>query len=83
MPTDPTVHRFGPFLLDVEDRRLTRDGEPVTLGGRALDVLIALLDAGGRLVTKDQLLDRVWSGLEVEENNLQVQVSALRRALGR
>jgi TolB-like protein len=54
----------------------------VSLGGRALDVLAALTAAAGETVSKNALLDRVWPGLTVEENNLQVQISALRRVLG-
>ena len=55
---------------------------PVALGARAFDVLQALIERRGRLVTKDELLDLVWPGLVVEENNLQQQVSALRKILG-
>ena len=57
-------------------------GRPVKLGGRALDVLCTLAETPGRLVTKRELMDRVWSDLIVEENNLQVQISTLRRVLG-
>ncbi len=73
---------FGRWRLQPARRRLLRDGEPVALGSRAFDVLLALAEARGALVTKDALLARVWPGVVVEENNLQVQVSALRRALG-
>jgi TolB-like protein len=73
--------RFGPFQLDTERRVLTRQGTHVELGSRALDILLTLAEAKGGLVTKNELLDRVWPGLTVEENNLQVHVSALRKAL--
>src|SRR5262250_3351517 len=73
--------RFGPFCLDFERRELLRDDAVVTLGSRAVDVLCALVAANGDLVTKDELMDLVWPGLTVEENNLQVQISALRKAL--
>ncbi len=73
---------FGPFKLDVRKRRLFRNGTAVSLGERALDVLCALVAADGGLVTKSELMAQVWPGLIVEENNLQVQVYALRRALG-
>jgi TolB-like protein len=73
--------RFGGFRFDLGRRELWRDGAPVRLGSRALDVLSALAAAKGNVVTKDELLARVWPGLAVEENNLQVQVSALRKAL--
>jgi TolB-like protein len=73
--------RFGRFRFDLGRRELWCDGAPVRLGSRALDVLSALAAAKGNVVTKDELLARVWPGLVVEENNLQVQVSALRKAL--
>jgi TolB-like protein len=73
--------RFGPFCLDFERRELLRDDAVVALGSRAVDVLCALVAAKGDLVTKDELMDLVWPGLTVEENNLQVQISALRKAL--
>jgi TolB-like protein len=75
--------QFGRFRFDVARRELMRDGAPVKLGGRALDILAALVAAKGGIVSKDELLTRVWPGVTVEENNLQVQVSALRKALDR
>jgi len=72
---------FGRFRLDFKRRVLLRDGSPVPLGGRALDLLCTLAGARGALVTKDVLMEQVWPGLAVEENNIQVQVSALRRVL--
>jgi predicted ATPase/DNA-binding winged helix-turn-helix (wHTH) protein len=74
--------RFGRFELRPDERVLFADGEAVTLGARAFDVLVALTDRPGSLITKDDLLATVWRGLVVEENNLQVQVSALRKVLG-
>lgn len=73
---------IGPFKLDRRSRTLVRDGVPLVLGGRALDVLMVLADAGGETVLKAELLERAWPGVTVEENNLQVQISVLRRALG-
>jgi TolB-like protein len=73
---------FGRWRLLPDARQLLADGEPVPLGSRAFDVLFAPVEARGELVTKDALLNRVWPSTIVEENNLQVQVSALRRALG-
>lgn len=75
-------YRFDGFELDTSERLLYRDGQPVGLGARAIALLTALLGRPGRLVTKAELLDRVWPGLVVEENNLQVQVSAVRKVLG-
>lgn len=72
---------FGRFHLDLARRTLTRDGVPVQLGSRALDILCALALAEGEVVSKDELMARVWPGLVVEENNIQVHVSALRKAL--
>jgi len=77
--------RFGPggrFELRPAEFRLLVDGQPATLGGRALDLLIALAARPCELHTKSELLDIVWPGLVVEENNLRVQVNALRRLLG-
>lgn len=75
-------YRFDGFELDTAERLLYREGHPVGLGARAIALLTVLLGRPGRLVTKAELLDRVWPGLVVEENNLQVQVSALRKVLG-
>jgi predicted ATPase/DNA-binding winged helix-turn-helix (wHTH) protein len=74
--------RFGRFELQAEQRRLLQDGRPLALGARAFDVLSALAGRRDRVVTKAELLDLVWPGLVVEENNLQVQISTLRRLLG-
>jgi DNA-binding winged helix-turn-helix (wHTH) protein len=78
----PATARFGRFLLDAHRHELLADGMPVRIGGRALDVLIVLTAANGDLVTKDELMSRVWPGAVVEENTLQFQISALRKALG-
>lgn len=73
---------FGPFRVARRSRSLTRDGRLVPMGGRAFDVLVVLAAALGETVSKDALLDQAWPGLTVEENNLQVQISALRKTLG-
>jgi TolB-like protein len=73
---------IGPFRLDERNRSLSRAGVPIVLGKRALDVLFVLAQAAGEIVGKQELLDRAWPGLIVEENNLQVQISAVRKALG-
>ena len=72
---------FGQFSLNLRPPGLLRHGEPVKLGNRALDILCVLAAARGDVVSKNQLLDRVWPGLVVEENNLAVHISALRREL--
>ena len=74
--------RFGRFELRPDERVLLADGAPVALGARAFDLLVALAERPGTLITKDDLLATVWQGLVVEENNLQVQVSTLRKILG-
>jgi adenylate cyclase len=80
--TSPVRYRFGRFDLQPGERRLLAGGEPVVVGPRAFDVLIALVERAGELVSKEELLERVWPKLVVEENNLQVQVSSLRKLLG-
>jgi DNA-binding winged helix-turn-helix (wHTH) protein len=75
--------RFGRFELRPASRQLLVDGQGVALGARAFDVLRLLIEHRERIVLKDELLDIVWSGLVVEENNLQVQISTLRKILGR
>jgi TolB-like protein/tetratricopeptide (TPR) repeat protein len=72
---------FGRFRFDPARRELSREGVPVRLGSRALDILAVLASAKGEPVTKDELLAQVWPGRVVEENALQVQVSALRKVL--
>ena len=79
---EPAGFAFGRFVLRRREHLLFLDGMPVELGSRAVEVLLALVEADGALLTKGALLDRVWPDVAVEENNLQVQVSALRRALG-
>jgi len=81
-PESPHILRFGRFELQPPQRRLLADGQTVALGARAFDVLVTLASRAGQLVTKSELLDEVWSGLVVEEANLSVQVSTLRKVLG-
>jgi adenylate cyclase len=73
---------FGRFEVQLDERLLLVDGQQATLGSRAFDVLIALLERRDRVVTKGELLDIAWPGLVVEENNLSVQISSLRKVLG-
>ena len=73
---------FGRFELRPSERVLLAEGTPVVLGARAFDLLVALTERPGSLIMKDDLLSTVWQGLVVEENNLQVQVSTLRKILG-
>src|SRR6516165_5509916 len=73
---------FGRFEVPRRQSQPLVDGKPVELGSRAFDVLLALIDGAGMLVTKSELIERGWPGQAVEENNVQVQIHALRRALG-
>jgi DNA-binding winged helix-turn-helix (wHTH) protein len=74
--------RFGRFSLDSHRRELLANGVPVPIGGRAFDVLFVLIEASGQLVTKDELMERVWPARVVEENSLHFHISTLRKALG-
>src|SRR6516165_635304 len=78
----PDVFAFGPFQLLAARRELLAHGVPVTLGQRAFEILLLLVNRHGQLVTKDELMAEVWPGVVVEENNIQVHVSALRKVLG-
>src|SRR6516164_3835769 len=82
MAASSEVFHFDEFTLDVPERRLLRGTEAVRLPPKAYDVLVALVQQRGRLVTKDELLTRLWPGSFVEEGSLNVYVSALRKALG-
>jgi DNA-binding winged helix-turn-helix (wHTH) protein len=73
---------FGRFRVLLRQRQLLADGLPVELGTRAFDLLLVLLEADGSLASKEELITRVWPGIVVSEENLKVQVSALRKALG-
>src|SRR6187549_3646980 len=81
MATGETFH-FDQFTLEVRERRLLRGGDVVHVAPKAYDVLVALVRQRGHLVTKDELLTRLWPGSFVEEGSLNVCVSALRKALG-
>ncbi len=76
------VLEFGRFQMLLRQRQLIADGVPVKLGTRAFDLLSVLLEADGSLVSKEVLLSRVWPGIHVSEENLKIQISALRKALG-
>ncbi len=76
------AHPSDLFRLDVESESLWRGAEPTGLGRRAVAVLRALLERAGAAVSKETLIQAAWPGLAVEENNLSVQISALRRVLG-
>ena len=77
-----TIHALGPFRLDTQNEVLFRGDEPVTLGGRAVALLRALVERRGALVSKDALIEAAWPGQAVEDSNLTVQIAALRRVFG-
>jgi TolB-like protein/tetratricopeptide (TPR) repeat protein len=81
-----SIHRhdvsFGRVEVQPEARQVLVDGAPAKLGARAFDILVTLIEHRDRVVSKTELLDRVWPGVVVEENNLQVHISALRKVLG-
>src|ERR1700720_1920667 len=73
--------RFGPFELSIRERVLRRDGGALPLGSRALDILIYLAERPGEVITNQELIDHVWSGVTVEEGSIRVHVAAIRKAL--
>jgi DNA-binding winged helix-turn-helix (wHTH) protein len=73
---------FGRFKVLLRRRELRSEAVPIELGTRAFDLLLVLLEANGALVTKEELLSRAWLAMVVSEENLKVQISALRKALG-
>ena len=81
-PHEQAVFRFGDFVLVPGERQLLRDGKPLALTGKAFDLLATLVRQAGHLLTKDELLRAVWPDVVVEEVNLSVNISALRKVLG-
>ena len=82
---NPSGHRgysFGPFVVDRVKRTLSRAGRPVPITSKTFDVLVVLLEHRDHIVSKDELLTRVWPDTAVNENNLTRQISSLRRVLG-
>ena len=78
----PRSFAFGPFVLIPERQLLLKDEAPVRIGSRALDILTALVERSGDLVSKRELFSRAWPDTFVEEGNLKVNMAALRRTLG-
>jgi len=75
------IYEFGPFRLESGSRSLFRAGEFVSLQPKAAEMLFALVESAGRVVTKEQLLERVWAGVVVEEGAIANNISALRKVL--
>src|SRR5262245_7787781 len=82
LPEVSVTIEFGRFKVIRHRREVLVDGRPVELGGRAFDTLMALIDARGTVLDKDQLMSVVWPGRIVEENNLPAQIAALRKIFG-
>jgi predicted ATPase/DNA-binding winged helix-turn-helix (wHTH) protein len=80
--TEQGVIEFGPFRLFVTERLIEREGEPLPLGGRAMDILTALVEHAGDVVSQRELRELVWPNVVVEDSSLRFHVAALRRALG-
>src|SRR5262245_23621584 len=78
---DDLMFEFGDFILSPKERLLLHEGEPVVLTAKAFDLLVALVRRSGHLVSKDELLREVWPDTFVQEVNLTVNMSALRKAL--
>ena len=81
-PSSGQFVEFGPYRVDGPNRLLWKGQEMVALGPKSIEVLLALIARAGQVVGKQELMDRVWPETFVEEANLSVQVSALRKALG-
>ena len=79
---DQTSYEFGPFRLDARERRLIREGKAIPLAPKVFDTLVALVEGGGRLIDKDELMMRLWPDTFVEEGTLARNISDLRKALG-
>ena len=76
------IYQFGPFRLDPQEQMLLRNGKPVQITPKSFDMLVVLVENRGHLVTKEELMERIWPDSFVEEANLSVKMSELRRALG-
>jgi len=82
LETGRTIYGFDEFRIDTQKRRLGREGEVIPLTSKAFDLLLALVESGGREISKDELMQRVWPDQIVEDANLTVTMSHLRKALG-
>lgn len=76
------LYAFGPYQLEAEERVLLRDGQPVTLPPKDLETLLALVEKAGHIVEKEELLEKVWPGVFIEEGNLSRHIFNLRQVLG-
>jgi len=79
---NPRIYAFGPFRMEVAERRLSRDGADIALTRKAFDLLVELVMSAGHLKTREELIGALWPNTIVEEHSLTWNLSALRRALG-
>ena len=80
--TEDSAISFGPFRLFPKSRLLEKEGSPLHVGGRALDILIFLAERPGEVIDKRELVKRIWADVNVDEGSLRFHVAALRKALG-
>src|SRR5579875_2736886 len=76
------IYTFESYTLDPDSRSLTRSGGAVTIPPKTFDLLVLMVESGGRLLSKRELMDALWGGTFVEESNLSFQISTLRKLLG-
>src|SRR5690348_5023007 len=76
------LYAFGSCTLDTGKRLLIRDEQPITLAPKTFDLLVVLIESGGRVLSKTELMQSLWPDTFVEETNLSFQISTLRKALG-
>jgi len=76
------LYGFGPYRLDAEERVLLRDGQPITLPPKDLETLLVLVENAGHIVEKEEILEKVWPGVFIEEGNLSRRIFNLRQVLG-
>ena len=82
MSETPAIVEFGRFRISPHRREFLVDGQPIRIGGRAFDVLMALIEARGAVLSTDSLMSRVWPNRNVEQNAIQAQISELRDVFG-
>ena len=82
MSETPAIVEFGRFRILPHRREFLVDGQPIRIGGRAFDVLMALIEARGAVLSADSLMSRVWPNRNVEQNAIQAQISELRDVFG-
>lgn len=80
--SDQHTYEFGPFRIEASEQRLTREGRPIPLTAKVFDLLLLLIQNSGHLVNKEEIMREVWHNCLVEDNNLTVSMSVLRKALG-